>query len=355
MNFTTIHIPAQDHPPIKRRIRALGRLLLYVGATALLACVMAAPAVAPWHGRLRAVFVTLIPLSAGYAVGALDHDFARRKVPVLIAAAALILVAAVLPGLRADVPPLMLGLGLLGGVAVALALTRIGMLQAGIGWRNHEGNQEEDYAPGWAGALALGLAWGWLFLALLNPRENFPPTRWLLTITGAPPTAQALHDSRISLERLVLTTLRISPERGLVESGGYQFRVGPLTPGPGTLEAAVSVRRVDGAPFGQPVWLTLDVDDPAHPDGQNDAQYYSVSELPAHSPEAESVLSATGSNHLTAYAWYGVTQSLPAVHLRARLWVLDGRDDGSLRFRLAADAELGTWNLSLLRKLKPRG
>lgn len=351
MNFTRkLHVSpaARTSKP-----RAVGRLLLLSTAAALLAAVVAAPAVAPYHGRLRAVFVTLLPLCAGYMVGALDHSFARRHVPALLGGAALVLLAAVLPGLRADAPRLTLALGLAGGVAVAMALVRIGLLQAGIGWRNHTGNLPEDYAPRWAAALAFVLAWSWLLIAVLNPREGFPPTRWLLTITGAPPSALSRQVSRVTLLRAELTSRRIAPERGLVTKNGYDFRVGPLTPGPGSLQAAVSVQRADGRPFGGPVWLTMDADDPRHPDAGNDAQFFDVNTLADGDAPAVAARAAAASPIVTTYAWYGLTQSLPSVRLRARLWMSDGETGGRMVFRPVAEADLGTWRLTILRKLRP--
>jgi hypothetical protein len=136
---------------------------------------------------------------------------------------------------------------------------------------------------------------------------------------------------------------------------GYEFRVGPLTPGPGALQAAVSARRADGRPFGHAVWLTVDADDPAHPDPGNDAECFNVGALAAGSPEAASARAAAASPRVTAYAWYALTQSLPAVHLRARLWTPVSESNGRLAFRPVAEADLGTWNLTLMRKLRPRG
>jgi hypothetical protein len=354
MNFTPTFMPEKIPAKVSPAARPILRAVLLTAAAAVLCAAAAAPPVAPYHGRARAVFITLIPLTVGYTLGALDHAWTRRHVVPLLLAAAVVLAAAIAPGLRTDVPRLPVLAALLGGIAVAVALLRIGMLQAGIGWRNHTGNEPADYAPPWVGAVAIGFAWLWLIVALVNPRENYPPTRWLLSLTGGPPSAASRGASRVHLQRYALTGAAVTPERGLVTLDGYEFRVGPLTPGPGALQAAVSARRADGRPFGRPVWLTMDADDPARPDAANDAECFDVGALSAHGPEAASARAASSSPRVTAYAWYALSQSLPAVHLRARLWVLASEAHGRLSFRPVAEADLGTWNLTILRKFRPR-
>jgi hypothetical protein len=353
MNFTTNSRPRPEISPAVSRPGTPWRAALLVVGAAVLISVVAAPAIAPYHDRARAVYITLVPLTVGYAWGALDRAWMRRRLLPVLAGAALVLLAALIPRLRTDVPPLPVLAGLAGGLALAVALLRIGMLQAGIGWRNHAGNDPEDYAPHWYAALALGFAWVWLAVAVLQPRESFAPTRWLLTVTGAPPPAAARGEAQVRLLRCALTGAVITPERGLVTQDGYEFRVGPLTAGPGSLQAAVSVRRANGKPFGRPVWLTLDADDPAHPAPGNDAQYFNVSVLDPVIAVAGAASAAAASPRLTAYAWYALTQSLPAIHLRARLWTLDTQTADRLTFLPLAEADLGTWNLTILRKLRP--
>jgi hypothetical protein len=359
MNFTKDIRPQPERgerPAPFRAVpaRSLARIAMLVGGLAMLASVAAAPAVAPYHGGLRAVYITLAPLTVGYLWGALDHTWMRRHLVPVLAATALVFVAALAPRLRTDVAPAAVLGALASGVAVGVVLLRIGLLQAGIGWRAHTGNEETDFAPRWAAVFATLFAWLWLAAALLNPREDFLPTRWLLTVTGNPPPAAARATARVQLDRYALSDAAIAPERGLVVVNGYGFRVGPLTPGPGGLQAAVSVRPEDGRPFGRPVWLTLDADDAARPDSSNDLQYYDVGSLASASPEAKATRDAAGSAQLTAYAWYDLNQSLPAVRLRARLWTFESESDGRIRFEPLAEANLGRWDLTLLRRLRPQ-
>lgn len=343
--------PDSGRPP--RLARRAACLLVGVVCALLLASVAVAPVIAPYHLRVRGVYLTLAPLTAGFLFGALCPEVARKRGRLLFALAAVTLLVALLPRLRVDVPAASVYPILLMGAVVALAFVRLGLFQAGIGWRGLP--MAELLLPRWMAVLAYAFAWAWLLTAILCPRESFAPTRWLLIALGSRPADSTLAPPQVHFKEYAVSGRAMSPERGRVAVGDYVFSVGPLSAQGGEILVGISAARRDDAPFRRPMWLTVDADDPGGQDAENDAEFYDVATVDGGTPEGQALRRSATARLFTTYAWFTTTQSLPAVRLRARLWTLDREAGlGELHFRPVAEADLGVWDLTVLSHFRPQ-
>jgi hypothetical protein len=301
-----------------------------------------APNLSPYHNRVRGVFLSVAPISAGFLLGAAAPAFCLRRMRAILLAAALILLAALWPRLRTDIPSASRTMVLGGGLCIAVVFVRIGMLQAGVTWG---GREADDSAPRWAATLAIAFAWAWLGLTVANPRETFAPTRWLLTATGDRPSASALAVPIVTRREYAVSSVNPGPDLVRRDAGMYRFALHSIAVKRGEAMAAASVERRDGAPLREPMWLSVDVADPIAP--AFGAGLDRETALLPGDPSLRAVHQSGRAKRLTAYAWFGLTQSAPSLHVRVRLWaVRREHPDGGLDLVARQDADFGLIRVS---------
>lgn len=306
----------------------------------------------PYHPRVRGAYVVALPLTVGYILGLATPAWSRKRAAHIMAACAAVLSPGVALRRETALPPLATFVVAASGIGLTVLFLRLGLAHAGLGWSGRP-TPDDDRPTRPVAFVSLGAAWLLLAWVMFQPAETSPVTRLLLLALGSKPPANAAGPLRVELRRYALSAAALPRESGPVQTGGYRFSVGILRARPGEMLVNASVRRTDGRAFGFPAWLTLGVDDPARPNPSGDDGFLDRGYLLRSDPGRDAVLASADARNLSAAAFLGLSRSVASVRIRARVWRLQGvRADGTAVFRPVAEADLGSWDLTVLRYLR---
>lgn len=332
--------------------RLTGGFLLILSAVAI-ASMALTPVLFPYHPRIQSLYLMTVPVSVGWMIGKVLPDWSRRRLSFILVGTAVVFSAALYTRLQSHLPPLYLAAMFAAALILTVVYTRLGLAQAGIPWSTPHKDPPLLVTQRTAFAF-MAFTWILMFWAMFVPSEQSPPTRLLLTLALDKPGRQAAT-AVLPIRQQGVSGQPLQAVRLTVPGEVYRFDVGRVQAKPDTILATVSVRRVDGHAFGKPVWLTVEALDPQVAPQPVQNQTPERARLNPRTMTGRASTEFIKETRINTLVQFSAVPARSRIRLRGKLWVRENQAPGpSADFRKVAEADLGAWDLTPLRWLRPQ-